>query len=538
MEQVTSFSATLIQGLEGDTLAAAEAADKAIIDMSDNANKFGTDIGSIQNAYQGFAKNNYTMLDNLKLGYGGTAAEMARLINDSGVLGDAVEATASNVKDIPFDQVIEAIHVTQDKLKITGTTAAEAAGTFEGSMKSMQAAAKNVLGGIALGEDIKEPLAALAETVVTFVSQNLLPMLSNVVTALPDAIGAIFKALSADAGTITQTALDMITNFTSSLLQNLPVILSGIMDILQAVSEAILAYDWATTGSEILQGLITSITENLPHLIIMGLLMLQNLVDGIFQALPEIIAAIPEIISAFATTLTEHLPEIVRLGLDLLRSLIDGIVNNLPLIIEAMIQLINVNIQTIVENLPLFIEAAIEIILALISGIIQATPQLIAEFINLGASVSETIMNIDWIGLGVQLIGGIATGVMNGVGALVDAVKGAAQKALDTAKSALGIQSPSKVFRDDVGQMIDLGMAEGIEKYTNPIKQAMSGLSDMASNQFKAATELQYGNAYQTAEFAPAGMGDVTIPVYIGQTKFAQAVVNANQINNYRSGGR
>lgn len=148
MEQVTSFSATLLQGLDGDTVKAAAAADKAIVDMSDNANKFGTDIGLIQNAYQGFAKDNFTMLDNLKLGYGGTAGEMARLVNDSGVMGDSFKATAENVKDIPFDQLIEAIHQTQVEMDVTGTTSKEASETVSGSFEAMKAAGSNLLSGL------------------------------------------------------------------------------------------------------------------------------------------------------------------------------------------------------------------------------------------------------------------------------------------------------------------------------------------------------------------------------------------------------
>src|SRR5699024_2033858 len=133
MENVTSFSATLLQGLEGDTEAAAKAADMAMVDMSDNANKFGTNIGDIQNAYQGFAKDNFTMLDNLKLGYGGTAGEMARLVNESGVLGDAMDVTAETVKDVPFDKMIEAIHEVQTEMGVTGTTVKEAEETVSGS---------------------------------------------------------------------------------------------------------------------------------------------------------------------------------------------------------------------------------------------------------------------------------------------------------------------------------------------------------------------------------------------------------------------
>lgn len=191
MEQVTSFSATLLQGLGGDTAKAAEYANTAMIDMSDNANKFGTDIQSIQNAYQGFAKQNYTMLDNLKLGYGGTQEEMARLINDSGVLGDSITVTAETVKDVPFSDVITAIHTIQGNLGITGTTAKEAATTFSGSMQSMKSAASNLLGHLSTGTgNIDEDVKALEETAITF-GGNLTGMLSKINSGLSESEGAV-----------------------------------------------------------------------------------------------------------------------------------------------------------------------------------------------------------------------------------------------------------------------------------------------------------------------------------------------------------
>ncbi|MBS7398219.1 MAG: hypothetical protein KIG32_07370 [Ruminiclostridium sp.] len=191
MEQVTSFSATLLQGLGGDTAKAAEYANTAMVDMSDNANKFGTDIQSIQNAYQGFARQNYVLLDNLKLGYGGSQAEMARLINDSGVLGDSIKVTAETVKDVPFSDVITAIHTIQSNLGVTGTTAKEAATTFSGSMQSMQSAASNLLGHLSTGTgEIDEDVKVLEDTAVTF-GGNLVGMLSKINKGLSESEGAV-----------------------------------------------------------------------------------------------------------------------------------------------------------------------------------------------------------------------------------------------------------------------------------------------------------------------------------------------------------
>lgn len=193
METVTSFSATLLQGLGGDTVRAAEIADLAITDMSDNANKFGSDMQSVMNAYMGISRQNYTMLDNLKLGYGGTASEMARLINDSGVLGEAIKVTDKTVKDVPFDQIILAINKIQDNLGVTGTTAKESASTFSGSFSSMKAAAQNLLGALASGEDVQEAADALLDTMETFLFENFLPMLERVFSSIVSGVGDAIK---------------------------------------------------------------------------------------------------------------------------------------------------------------------------------------------------------------------------------------------------------------------------------------------------------------------------------------------------------
>lgn len=238
MEQVTSFSATLLQGLGGDTAAAARYADQALVQMADNANKMGTDMTSIQMAYQGFAKDNYTMLDNLKLGYGGTQSEMARLINESGVLGDAVTVTAETVKDVPFDKIIEAIGVVQDELGITGTTAEEAATTLSGSLGAMKAAFANVLGGLTLGQDITPALEGLAETVTAFLFDNLLPAVGNILKGLPEAVW-----------TALQNAAPQISEKISELLHGINPELGGMWDSLSAgVAQAMPGIQSALAG--------------------------------------------------------------------------------------------------------------------------------------------------------------------------------------------------------------------------------------------------------------------------------------------------
>ncbi|MGX7378746.1 phage tail protein [Carnobacterium maltaromaticum] len=188
METVTSFSASLLQSMGGDTEAAADTANMALIDMSDNANKMGTSMESIQDAYKGFAKQNYTMLDNLSLGYGGTKTEMERLLADATKLS-GVEYNIDNL-----DDVYNAIHAVQEEMGITGTTAKESAETFSGSLDSMKASFSNVLGKLALGQDIKPSLEALAQTTATFLMGNFFPMIGNIFKALPGALSTLIKA--------------------------------------------------------------------------------------------------------------------------------------------------------------------------------------------------------------------------------------------------------------------------------------------------------------------------------------------------------
>ena len=228
MEQVTSFSATLLQGLGGNTAAAAKYANQAIIQMSDNANKMGTDMSAIQYAYQGFAKDNYTMLDNLKLGYGGTQAEMARLINDSGVLGDSVKVTADTVKDVPFNSIIDAIQVIQDNLGFTGTTAKEAATTISGSMASVKAAFSNVLAELTLGQDIQPALNGLADTVTSFLFGNLFPAVGNILKGLPSAIGTFITSAGPQISAAIGQALGSISPDLSGLWTSISGKLGGL----------------------------------------------------------------------------------------------------------------------------------------------------------------------------------------------------------------------------------------------------------------------------------------------------------------------
>lgn len=245
MENVTSFSAALISSMDGDTAAAAEMANTAMVDMADNANKMGTDMKSIQTAYQGFAKGNYTMLDNLKLGYGGTKTEMERLLADASKLS-GVKYDISNLND-----VYSAIHVIQEDLGITGTTAREAATTFSGSFASMKAAATDLMGNLALGNDIGPQIQALGSTVSTFVTGNLLPMVSNVVQQLPTILGQLPGFFADMIPQILPVAGEMVMGLANGIVENIPTFVAGIGDLVTGAVDELLDTDWGAVAGDI-----------------------------------------------------------------------------------------------------------------------------------------------------------------------------------------------------------------------------------------------------------------------------------------------
>ena len=471
MEQVTSFSATLLQGLGGDTDAAARIADQAIVQMADNANKMGTDMASIQYAYQGFAKDNYDMLDNLKLGYGGTQAEMARLINDSGVLGDSVQVTAETVKDVPFDKIIEAIGVIQDDLGITGTTAEEAATTLSGSLASMKASFSNVLGGLTLGQDIGPALNGLAQTTTTFLVGNLLPALWNILRALP---GALVTFIQTAVPQLVAALMDFVPQLTNGVTFSLPQLLQ--------------------TGSDALGGLI----------------------DGIFTALPEMYSAALETIGAFLNEIIANLPSILNSGSDILLHIVQGIGNALPQMLTSAARLVAQLLTGIVTHLPQIISAGFDLVVNLITGIGNALPDLIPAALDVVSTIWDTIQDIDWLGLGKDIIQGLIDGIGSMAGALWDAATNIAGSALDAIKEFFGIASPSRLMRREVGPYIPDGLALGIQENTRPVINAMRGLTELSAETaqkdlFSGLRDISGPNAMDAG---PGGGSQIEINVY------------------------
>lgn len=309
MEQSTSFAASLISSLGGDTEKAATYANRAITDMSDNANKMGTSMEDIQNAYQGFAKQNYTMLDNLKLGYGGTKEEMARLVSDASKMTDIQKELNVSVEDgnLSFGNIVNAISVMQKNLGITGTTAKEAATTLEGSFNSMKASASNFLGNLALGKDIQPSLNALIDTTCTFLFKNLVPAIGNVIKGLPGAISQIVEVGY-------QMGMDFIKSISNGLSGNVTTLINDFFPKLVTFSSAL--------------------KENAGMLVDAGLNLLLQIAQGIANGLPTLIETIPQIVTNIANIINENMPKILATGIQILVTLVQGIISSIPTLID------------------------------------------------------------------------------------------------------------------------------------------------------------------------------------------------------------
>lgn len=697
MSTVTSFSASLLQGLGGDTAKAAEIADMAIIDMADNANKMGTNMQDIQNAYQGFAKKNYTMLDNLKLGYGGTQSEMIRLINDSGILNEKIE----DLDNVTFDQMIQAIHKVQQNLGITGTSAKEASTTIEGSVNSAKAAWENFEAGVItsqelvdtfgnatanvlknleqiiprLGKTGLEVVSAIADKIGTSIPQtkgfadaiggiadkldnmdtkeliNLGKTAAVLVGSAPaislfgkgigtcsdvlDGLGSIsggviaklgkmpsslksigekmksgakvfgnvknaillpFNDLSPKLAGVFQKSLNVINtgpigkvvsdfaeipkdiissfgkigpgiaktfpnatarlkSFGNSISGTFSMIINGakgfgsllggafapviskvsafsgkfisylggigkafapillkvasfipsfigllnfgiiagvvvaglglvysqfgtqidqILTLVQTKGPEIITNFGAgitaalpgliSSGATLILGLMNAITANLPSLISVGASIIATLVSSLGAQLPQLIPAAVQMILTLVESLISNLPQLITSGLQLMEGLAQGIANAIPQVAAKAPVIIGKLASTIITNLPKIIQTGVKIITQLAVGLVQGIPALLGKIPSMISQIKNAFTSVNWGSVGMNIISGIASGISSAVGSLISAATSAASSALDAIKSKLGIHSPSRVFRDQVGKMMALGMGIGFEK--------------------------------------------------------------------------
>lgn len=482
MEQVTSFSASLLQSLGGDTAAAASVADMAIQDMSDNANKFGTDIDSITNAYQGFAKQNYTMLDNLKLGYGGTKSEMERLLADAQELS-GVEYNIDNLSD-----VYEAIHVIQDELGVTGTTANEAASTLTGSLNSMKAAFDNVMGNLALGEAMGPSLEALASTVGTFLTGNLIPMVKNIVVALPGAVVSLVNAIiPGNMSSVVSTAVSSLSAYISG---KLPTILNN------------------------------------------GVQMITELANGFLEGVPGFLESAGELVNQLLDAVLDAATSLLSAGANLVSNLASGVTSNAGSIGEAAGQLIAKLLSTISARLPDLLAMGVSLIGQLIAGLLSLLGDLAVAAIKLIKAFCDNFTSTDWKTLGTNIIDGIVNGITSAVGKIVQAAKDAAMRAYNAAKEALGIQSPSRLFRDQVGVMISRGMALGITDGVPWVEKAMDELTNATTADMLST--LRIGAQMQRTGTGNSGNASGGYGVQVVQNIYSRAQTAADLMRESR----
>ena len=415
METVTSFSASLLQSLGGDTEEAAKIADQAIIDMADNANKMGTSMESIQTAYNGFAKQNFTMLDNLKLGCGGTKEEMARLIEDASKMTDIQEELGVTVEagNMSFANIAKAISVVQKNLGIYGATAEEAATTIQGSMAMMKSAWQNTLTAIGRGDKgaITKSIDNLVSSVET-VAKNVMPVVERsisgvaglidkvvpvIVDRLPSLVNQVVPPLL-NAGTNIITALinalpglasllaeqipSIISNVVSTIMDNLNEILFAAGDIVEIFLNAILDATQSEGGGvmlQVLDAILGVFSENYMQLIDTGIQILTNIINGIIAALPDLMASAREILVHIMDAIIENLPMLVETAFQLILTLAEGIAAALPELIPKAIDALLTFITALLDNIDLLIDAALQLVLGLVEGILNALPVLIEK---------------------------------------------------------------------------------------------------------------------------------------------------------------
>lgn len=452
METVTSFSAALVSSLDGDYAEAARISDMAITDMSDNANKIGTSMESIQMAYQGFAKQNYTMLDNLKLGYGGTKSEMERLLADAEAI-TGIHYDINNLND-----VYEAIHVIQGEMGITGTTAEEAASTISGSLSMTKAAWANLMTGIA---DSNADLSGLIDNLVSSagaLASNIMPVVSQALQGGGDLVVQLAPIIAAQLPALITSVLPGLLSAGEALLEGL---LQGIVTAIPALAPA---------AASVLVQLAGFLIQNLPMIIDVGLQMIPALINGIAEALPQLIGYLPELILSVSTTILDNLPLIVAAGIQLLSAVLRGVVQAVPQLIGYMPQIISSLFRALVGGVGQMLSAGARLLSSVMQGIRSGLSGLAS--------------------IGMNIVRGIWQGISNGLGWIKSMITGWVGNVKNFLKSLFGINSPSTWARDMLGVNIARGIGVGFEDEMVAVERSMEGaMPDLSGSvQFEART--------------------------------------------------
>lgn len=397
METVTGFSASLLQSLDGDTKAAAEKANVAITDMSDNANKMGTSMESIQNAYQGFAKQNYTMLDNLKLGYGGTKEEMQRLLEDAEKLSGQKFDLSS------YADIVDAIHVVQTEMGITGTTAKEAATTIQGSVNMTKAAWQNLVVGIADDTQDFDVLVNNFVESVTTAGNNILPRVEIALKGVGTLVEKLAPIIAKTVPNIVSTTLpsmikagtSMIRALLDGLLKAVPELIPCFKDIINQLIEVIvdnlpLIIEAAVT---IAGAIVSGLVEALPDILTAGIQLIQSLAQGLTNGIPNILSTAIDIVSKLAMTFYKNEPQIIQTGLQLLLGLVKGILQGVPQLLSVLPDIINQGVESLLSEIPMIIECGIELLTSLVDALPQIIQSIVAVLPQIISSIIEALLS-------------------------------------------------------------------------------------------------------------------------------------------------
>ena len=531
MDTSIQSAASLINSLGGDQEKAAELMNMSITDMADNVNKMGTNMEAVQNAYRGFSRGNFSMLDNLALGFSGTKEGMQDLLDKAQEIS-GIEYDISSYSDI-----VEAIHVVQDEMGITGTTAKEAAGTIQGSMGAMKAAWENFVAGIADPDaNLGDLITNIVDTSTTAID-NIVPVLGRTLSGIgvvikrlaPVIMGKIpeiFNDLAPDLG---EAAMAMVEYIVDAFTENVPKLLEAGASMIQSIGEGLTEGipQFLEMALPLIEDFSESFKENVGHLVDLGIEFILNLVQGIMNSLPLLIEQAPQIIINFANAINENAPKLLMGGVQMLVMIGQGIINaiptliaNIPKIFEAIIavwtalnwinlgknviEFIHNGIEQLSNNLPQALKDIGNKAIEWFKGIdwahagTQAINFIKSAILSVATAVPQTVLSIakqawnwfnsvDWVSLGSNIIDGIVQGLKDGVGWIKDAAMSVAQKAKDAAEDLLGIASPSKVFRYEIGQMIPKGLALGID---DAAVDAIESAEKLSKSVFKPFEDL------------------------------------------------
>ena len=559
MSTVTSFSASLIASLKGDTVAAAKAADRAVIDMADNANKMGTDMELIQNAYQGFAKQNYTMLDNLKLGYGGTKEEMSRLIADAAKMTDVQKKLNLTVDagDMSFGNIVNAISVMQKKMGLAGATANEAATTISGSLGMLKASWQNVLTAFsddnASGDNMLYTyIQDLVESATTAFN-NLLPAVQQaligiaelitelapkIVEKIPEVFSKILPALIKGSTEMVNAVVDVLPSLletvVTALVENAPLLIEAAIDLVNSLIQSIqdnsqILIDGAIN---IVMTLANGILSMLPQIISLGLNLIVSLATGIANSLPTLIPTIIDTIMLIVNTLTnpDMLSKILDAALVLIIELAFGLMDAIPQLVDSALIIVERLVDFLLdpENLGKLINAAIQIVVALGVGLVKAIPRLIKSAIKLVADLVKFFFDYDWGKLGKNIVDGLLDGLKRAWESLKKWISNAWDSLVGGIKDFLGIHSPSRVFAG-IGKNMALGVGEGWDDAFGDIQDDINSSMDFGESDYGITTSStsisDFGGG--SSRYGYGGSQNVNVTVGIDDSANAMGLARA-----------